>query len=127
MRLAKNWAACATARAGGKTPALAVAQAAQFFANLIALGLRFQLYDPLLALTLLVLALGLEQQEAALLGPELMPLLPPGFDLNATHLAIGHLLAQRLVAGHPIAGDLVDSKVLVQILEIILLYPSAKH
>jgi len=42
-------------------------------------------------------------------------------ELDAAHLPILDLLAQLLVAAHPIAGDLVDAKVLVQIFEIIFL------
>ena len=62
-----------------------------------------------------------------MLNSKLALLLPQGFDFGAAHLPVLNLLAQFIVAGHAIAGDLVDPKVLVQIFEVVLLQPTVEH
>src|SRR5439155_15785076 len=99
--------------------ALSLTQTSQFLIRLLPIGLLFQLFHLSPALSLPVLAFGLEQQEAALSRPELAPLLLQRFDFGAAHLPIFDLLTQLLVARHSIAGELIDSKMLIQIGKVV--------
>jgi hypothetical protein len=88
--------------------------------------LALQPVDSFLAPGGLMVALFLHQQQASLPGAELASLLAQRFVFATAHLPVLDLLAQLFVGDGPVAGDLVDPKMLVQILEVILLNPPAK-
>ena len=45
----------------------------------------------------------------------------------ALDLAVGQLAFEFGIADHAVAGDLVDPKVLVEVLEVVFLHPAAEH
>jgi hypothetical protein len=76
----------------------------------------------LLPLRRRMIALFLHQQPPGLLSAQVFALLTQGLTLAAHDLAIRHLPLQLLIGDHAVAGELVDSIMLVQVLEIVLYF-----
>jgi len=86
----------------------------------------FQLGQLLLPLRGRMITLLLQQQQTGLFLPQALAFLAQGLALPADDLPIRHLPLELLIGDDPVAGQLVDPVMLVQILKIILLNPTVE-